>query len=173
VGRMDYRSTISAFTLGPNADSKIGRGGVGFRRGGQSKGWFCVHYGGPGNGKKVQSTETPLDDKAHVLTGFFDKPKATIRTFIDGKKTPATERDAADLAMDPVGYVQIGGHGILDPPGDPGAEWFFSGQIAEIVVFDRLLTSDEFNVVGWYLQEKYRLKGALANPNNSSGKAPD
>jgi hypothetical protein len=164
VGQMDHRSTISAFTLGPNADSRIGRGGVGFRRGGNDKGWFCVHYGGPGNGKKVQTTESPLDAGFHVLSGFFNKPGASIRTHIDGKKTPATERDAADLPMEPVGYIQMGGHGILDPPGDPGAEWFFAGHIAELIVYDRLLPSKEFNAVGWHLQTKYGLKGGFTKP---------
>ncbi len=165
VGRMDQRSTISAFTLGPNADSKIGRGGVGFRRGGNDKAWFTVHYGGPGNGKKVQSTETPLDTKHHVLSAFFDKSKASVRMSIDGKKTDATERDADSLPLlDPIRFVQIGGHGILDPPGDPGAEWFFSGQIAEIVVFNRILEQEESNTVGWYLQNKYGLKGAFVKP---------
>ena len=33
----------------------------------------------------------------------------------------ATLRDRSKLPLDPINFVQIGGHGILDPPGDPGA----------------------------------------------------
>lgn len=165
VGKMDRVGTISAFTLGPNADSKIGRGGVGFRRGGADQSWFQVHYGGPGNGKKVQAHESPLDSKHHILSGIFEKQKASIRTHVDGKATGAKERDKdAKPLMDPVGYVQIGGHGILDAPGDPGSEWYFAGEIAEIVVFNRVLGDDEFHAVGWYLQRKYGLKGSFEKP---------
>lgn len=159
VGKMDRVKTISAFTLGPNADSKIGRGGVGFRRGGADQSWFQVHYGGPGNGKKVQAHESPLDNKHHILSGFFEKQKASIKTHVDGKPTGAKERDNdVKPLMDPVGYVQIGGHGILDPPGDPGSEWYFAGEIAELVVFNRILSDDEFHAVGAYLQQKYGLQ---------------
>ena len=58
---------------------------------------------------------------------------------VDGRQTGTKLRDESTLPLDPINFIQVGGHGILDPPGDPGAEWFFNGLIAEVVVFDRIL----------------------------------
>ncbi len=172
VAKMDERAAISPLTLSATADSKTGRGGLGIRRGGNVKGWFCVHYGGPGNGAKVQSTEPPLAPGFHILAVNFDKPASKLRMTVDGNPAGESMRDTANLALDDIRFIQIGGHGILDPPGEPGSEWYFGGQIAEIVVFDRILTNDakadaadnEFNAVGHYLQAKYGLKGAFVKP---------
>ena len=83
----------------------------------------------------------------------------------DGRPSGATLRDKANLPLEPIRFVQIGGHGILDSPGDPGAEWFFNGEIAEVLVFDRILekngSASPFNAVGIYLQRKYGLSGAF------------
>jgi hypothetical protein len=163
VASMSGTSTISPLTLSATADSKTGRGGVGIRRGGQSDSWFCVHYGGPGNGKKIQSHESKLDTQFHILSITFDKHKSELKMVVDGKSTGTKLRDHSKLPLDPIRFVQVGGHGILDPPGDPGAEWFFNGQIAEIIVFDQIIGEDPgtglFAAVGSYLQEKYRIRG--------------
>lgn len=168
VVSMSGLSTISPLTLGATADSKTGRGGVGIRRGGKSDSWFCVHYGGPGNGKKIQSHESKLDTAFHILTVNFDKHKSELKMIVDGKPTGTKLRDQSKLPLEPIRFVQVGGHGLLDPPGDPGAEWFFNGQIAEIIVFDRILGDDPgagaFAAVGNYLQQKYHLRGNFITP---------
>mgnify|MGYP006181135093 CR=1 FL=1 len=168
VASMPFVPTISPLTLSATADSKTGRGGLGIRRGGKSDGWFCVHYGGPGNGKKIQSQESKLDTKFHILTVRFDKHKSELEMIVDGKNTGTKLRDQSKLPLDPIRFIQVGGHGILDPPGDPGAEWFFNGQIAEILVFDRILGNDPkigpFAAVGNYLQRKYRIRGDFIKP---------
>lgn len=163
VASMPFIPTISPMTLSATADSKTGRGGLGIRRGGKSDSWFCVHYGGPGNGKKIQSHESKLDTKFHILTVKFDKHKSELRMIVDGKDTGTELRDESTLPLDPIQFIQVGGHGILDPPGDPGAEWFFNGLIAEIVVFDSILGNDPskgaYGAVGNYLQRKYGISG--------------
>ncbi len=163
VTSMPYIPIISPMTLSATADSKTGRGGLGIRRGGKSDSWFCVHYGGPGNGKKIQSHESKLDTKFHILTVRFDKHKSELEMIVDGRQTGTKLRDESTLPLDPINFIQVGGHGILDPPGDPGAEWFFNGKIAEIIVFDRILGDDPkagpFAEVGKYLQKKYSLSG--------------
>ncbi len=82
---------------------------------------------------------------------------------VDGRQTGTKLRDESTLPLNPINFIQVGGHGILDPPGDPGAEWFFNGKIAEIIVFDRIIGDNPkagtFSEVGKYLQKKYSLPG--------------
>lgn len=172
VGRWDQKNAISPLTLGPNGGFKRGRGGVGIRRGSDAKGWFAVHNGGVGNAESLQTNEPWVDTKPHLFVVEFDKKKASVRMFLDAAQQDARVNHSSTLPLDPVRFVQVGGHGLLDAPGEPGAEWFFSGEIAEIVVFNRLLTRDgsdefegnEFNAVGWYLNDKYGLSGNFGEP---------
>ena len=87
---------------------------------------------------------------------------------VDGKPTGTKLRDQSKLSLDPIHFVQVGGHGVLDPPGDPGAEWFFNGHIAEILGFDRILGENPgigpYAAVGNYLQKKYRIRGNFITP---------
>lgn len=171
VARMNHAATISPLTLGPNANAASGRGGVGLRRGGNANGWFCVHNGGDGNIQRLQSTEPPLNDHYHVLTVVFDKPRGSLEMYVDGVNQQAGARDSSTRELDPVKYIQVGGHGLLNKPGS-GSEWFFGGQIAEVLVYNQVLANDgsrhqgsnPFNAVGWYLQNKYRLGGNFIEP---------
>ena len=166
VAKMSSVPTISPMTLSATADSKTGRGGLGIRRGGNADSWFCVHYGGPGNGKKIQSQESKLDTKFHILTVNFDKHKSELKMIVDGQETGTELRDKSTLPLEPINYIQIGGHGILDPAGDPGSEWFFNGIIAEIIVFNKIIGEDPENgpyaAVGNYLQTKYGISGKFS-----------
>ncbi len=172
VAKMNYQSASSMITLGPNADFKTGRGGVGIRRGSNSKAWFTVHNGGDGSVDRLQSIEPPLDEAFHILSVTFDKSKQKISMYVDGKLHTDTIRNSSPRSLNPVKYIQIGGQGLLDPAKDPGAEWFFGGEIAEVLVFNRKLTQgkslvlseNEFNAVGWYLKEKYKLPAEYKKP---------
>ena len=170
VAKMSSVPTISPMTLSATADSKTGRGGLGIRRGGKSDSWFCVHYGGPGNGKKIQSKESELDTKFHILTVIFDKHKSELNMIVDGQETGTELRDNSTLPLDPINYIQIGGHGILDAAGDPGSEWFFNGLIAEIIVFNKIIGKDPkigpYAAVGNYLQTKYGISGKFSKPRS-------
>ncbi|MEM7234443.1 MAG: LamG-like jellyroll fold domain-containing protein [Planctomycetota bacterium] len=172
VCRWEQRPASSLITLGPNANTKVGRGGVGLRRGRASKSWFTVHNGGDGNVERLQTKEPPLDDRYHVLCVVFDKRKSSIRMFVDGRDAGAELRDGSTIPLDPIRYIQLGGHGILDAPGNAGSEWFFGGELAEIVVYQRALSSgdsrvleeNELGAVGWYLQTKYGFSGMYREP---------
>ena len=170
VAKMSSVSTISAITLSATADSKRGRGGLGIRRGGNAESWFCVHYGGPGNGKKIQSHESKLNTKFHILTVIFDKHRSELKMIIDGHDTGTELRDKSTLPLNPINYIQLGGHGILDPPGDPGSEWFFNGMIAEIIVFDKIIGENpekgSYASVGYYLQTKYGISGKFSQASS-------
>ena len=170
VAKMSSVPTISPMTLSATADSKTGRGGLGIRRGGKSDSWFCVHYGGPGNGKKIQSKESKLDTRFHILTVIFDKHKSELNMIVDGQETGTELRDNSTLPLDPINYIQIGGHGILDAAGDPGSEWFFNGLVAEIIVFDKIIGKDPkigpYAAVGNYLQTKYGIFGKFSKPSS-------
>jgi len=115
---------------------------VGIRRGGDGKGWFAVHNGSNGSAEKLQTSEPLADDKPHLFTAVFDKRKGIIRMYLDGKDQRVQANHSSTMPLDPVRFVQVGGHGLLDVPGEPGAEWFFGGEIAEILVFNRLLSND-------------------------------
>ncbi len=172
VARWNHAGGLCPFLISPSGDSRSGRGGVAIRRGRDPKGWFCVHNGGAGGVERLQTTEPPLDDEFHVLAVTFDKSSASIRMFLDGALQNESIRHGSKLPLDPVRFIQIGGQGLLEPAGAPGSEWYFGGQIAEIVVFDRVLSRssgdryalDEFGAVGWYLQEKYGLEGRFEKP---------
>jgi hypothetical protein len=47
-------------------------------------------------------------------------------------------------------------------------EQAWQGNIAELVIFDRVLSDSEANEVGSYLQDKYGITGAYAIPEPSS-----
>lgn len=172
VGRWNTTSAMNALTLSPTGGFETGRGGVALRRGTAGAGWFAVHNGGVGNVERLQTNEPKLDDKPHVLAAIFDKAKEQIALFRDGELQQSVIRNRSKLPLDPIAYIQIGGHGLPDSPGDRGSEWFFGGQIAEILVFDRVLSRDgsahvstnEFNAIGWYLQNKYGLPGKFVEP---------
>ena len=166
VARWQHHAAMAPLLLSPTANFKTGRGGVAIRRGSNPRGWFGVHNGGPGNAERLQTVEPNVDDRFHIFAATFDKRDAKIRMFLDGKDQRVTARNSSKLKLNPIRYVQIGGQGLLDAPGNRGSEWYFGGQIAEIVVFNRLLKNDgtpdaetnEFNAIGWYLQKKYSLK---------------
>jgi sialidase-1 len=171
VGKWDRKSAMAPLTLGPSADSRTGRGGLAIRRGSNANGWLCWHNGGDGSGENIQTQEPPLDADFHALSAIFDKSRISIRMFVDGLDQKVPLRNSAPIPMDPVRYIQIGGQGIMDAPG-AGSEWFFGGQIAEIIVYNRVLSSapgpdtekNEMNAVNWYLQEKYGLRGSFILP---------
>lgn len=57
-----------------------------------------------------------------------------------------------------------------------GAASFVDGRIAEVLIYDKPLTSDEYNAVGFYLQERYGIDGSfvfvasqLPTPEPSTG----
>ena len=169
VARWEHHGAMAPLVLSPRADHASGRGGVAIRRGGDPRGWFGVHNGGSGNVDRLQTIEPKVDDQYHVFAAVFDKPARAIRMFLDGRDQQVSIRNSSAAKLDVIQYVQIGGQGLRDAPGERGSEWYFGGQIAEIVVFDRLLKNDgspdteenEFNAVGWYLQQKYALTGAF------------
>ena len=52
--------------------------------------------------------------------------------------------------------------------GNPNGEQAWQGNIAELVIFNRVLSDSEANEVGSYLQDKYGITGAYAIPEPSS-----
>ena len=139
VARWRRHGAMAPLVLGPTANHRTGRGGVAIRRGGDPAGWFGVHNGGPGNVERLQTIEPKVDDHYHVFAAIFDKRVGLIRLFLDGKDQNVSIRNRSKVTLDPVTYVQIGGQGLLDAPGERGSEWYFGGQLAEIVVFNHIL----------------------------------
>ena len=112
-------------TLGPNSIR-------------QGSGWFALHNGADGVEKPNQRAWA--DAKPHLFTVEFDRRRAS-------GCVPRINRFM--LSLDPVRFVQVGGHGLLDAPGEPPRFWFLTDRF-------------RFNAVSWYLNDKYGLGGGSA-----------
>jgi hypothetical protein len=99
----------------------------------------------PGSGGHIAALT--LDAAANgglgQFTGFFD---GYARASIAGQTTNPQN-----------GPVDIGGSVY-------GTNTRFAGWLGDILIYNRVLTADERNRVGWYLQTKYGLAGAYRNP---------
>ena len=97
------------------------------------------------------------DGEGHVialsLAGTATGGNGAFTGWYDGKAgTPRSGRTSNPVN----GPVEIGG-------ASDNAGYRYAGTYGDILIYNRVLTDDERNDVGWYLQEKYGLKGAYRN----------
>jgi len=91
-----------------------------------------------------------LNNKPHISAAVVDRDGDTAYHYLDGG-TPATE-DITDFDS------QSNGNNLYIGRGQGGSDnW--KGSIAEIILYQGALTSDELNDVGYYLQQKYDVSG--------------
>ncbi|MGB0744704.1 MAG: sialate O-acetylesterase, partial [Opitutales bacterium] len=108
----------------------------------------------------------PIDRQFRILT--IQNPAGAMsdntRALLDGIRIkPSLVSSPGQLLNTGTGGIRIG-----DSEGDGGA--FFSGDIAEIILYDRDLTAAEANEVGHYLESKYGLKTSFVSDALNSGK---
>jgi hypothetical protein len=167
VGQVDELPASGVMLHSWNLGFDEGRAGVQFSRGGQA-GFFAAQWDviptGPVDlAKRAQTEDIPLDDQFHVMAVQFDKTTGEHDLVFDGTDTENGMVHDSTTGVDPHSYIQIGAIGVEGPNSDIG-EWHMNGHIAEVLVYDRLLSPDELNHVGYYLQTKYGLQGTFSPP---------
>jgi hypothetical protein len=145
---------------------------------GSGGGAFCImtsrpNVGGPGNlgysghgYEKFPYQEYTTDGvepnfgdgKIHVVTltlsGVSGGGNGTLTGHYDGSLKEIHNGTKNDVANGP---VSIGGS-------SSGADRRFAGAFGDIMIYNRALSDNERNRVGWYLQEKYSADGAYRDP---------
>lgn len=139
VNQKDRRDYESGFTVDMNwpstpAFSQLNIEGRGF-----------------GGAQNLAATSSPFGS-LHVVEATADPVLRKVRAFLDGK--PAGERALAPapLQMD---EITIGARYYTNGPGAQQVRGFLPGDLAEVLLFDRALSSDEAGAIRRYLDVKY------------------
>jgi len=89
-----------------------------------------------------------------TLDAAASSGKGQFSAFFDG----LTRRTAGGATATPTtGPVEVGGATSTDV-------YRYDGYIGDVIIYDRVLSGDELNAVGWYLQSRYGLAGYYQNP---------
>jgi len=105
---------------------------------------------------KNPAVSSNVDTSHHIFTlRDDDSQTVNVEAWIDGdsKGTSNTAKPGASVTVD-LGAAS---------PGQSWAQWL-SGDIAEVLLYNRPLNDTELNDVGLYLQDKYALSGAYTAP---------
>ncbi|MDA3923650.1 MAG: hypothetical protein PF904_03005, partial [Kiritimatiellae bacterium] len=106
----------------------------------------------------TNSTPNFSDGDAHVvaltLSDVVSGGNGTFIGYYDGEFTESHNGNTADPDNGP---VEIGGSFY-----HPSCR--FAGSFGDILIYDRVLSDDERNIVGWYLQEKYGVDSRYRKP---------
>ncbi len=91
---------------------------------------------------------------AVTLDAAANSGKGQFAAFFDG----FTRATVAGQTTSPVlGSVEIGGSSTI-------SSYRFDGFIGDVLIYNRVLSADERNRIGWYLQSRYGLEGAYTDP---------
>lgn len=106
----------------------------------------------------VNQTPNFGDGLGHVialqLAGVDTGGNGTFTSYYDGVTTSTRSGKTSNPANGP---VEIGGTDY-----SPSAR--YAGAFGDVLIYNRALSAEERNRVGWYLQTKYGLAGAYRNP---------
>lgn len=119
-------------------------------------GMFVAHHSGDGTtSTRLQTLNMAMDTNYHIVATVVNKAAADIEIILDGTNMNIGVNASLSntVLLDDISRVVVGAR-------NDGATWAFDGLIAELIVYDRILSESEMNEVGYYLQEKYGLAGA-------------
>jgi len=151
VGSGNPSSGGSAFTISTMRPNAGGPGNLGY---------FGRGYNPYPYDEYTSNSVTPNfgDGAGHVivlgLAGASTGGSGTFTGYYDGQITEVHNGVSSNPANGP---VEIGGSSTA---GDRR----YKGVFGDILIYNRLLTDEERNQVGWYLQVKYALDGSYLNP---------
>jgi len=94
------------------------------------------------------------DGALHILSATVDGPSGLFRAYFDG--VPALVPSFISATTPAVGPAQIGGS-------SSSRSRRFHGLIAEVVHYDRVLSTRQMHAIGHYLQHKYRIAGGYTD----------
>lgn len=136
------RTSINDYQSGMNVD--LGGGG------GDKFDTVNVEGCGSGGGKNLLETVFPFG-KFHLLTITSQPGDKGVKLFVDGIQQGARGRDCAALGFD---QLTLGARFFSNTPEAPYAQGFLEGDIAEVLIYDRILSDEERASVERYLQGK-------------------
>jgi tRNA A-37 threonylcarbamoyl transferase component Bud32 len=114
-------------------------------------------FGGP---KNLLNTPIPFDT-LHVLEAVMAPGK--VQLFLDGKFSGERPFQPAPLRLD---EITVGARYYTYGPGPQQVRGFLHGDIAEVLVYNRVLSDDETGAVRQYLDGKYaRLRHDAVEPD--------
>lgn len=148
AGRRDYET---GFTLDMNAGASFTFNQVN------------VEGRGFGGARNLLTSSTPFG-RLHVLEAVANPARKAVRLVVDGKPAAARPFAPAPLRMD---EVTVGARYYTNGPGPQQVRGHLTGDIAEILLFNRVLTDEETQAVRRYLDAKHAalreaLPGTLA-----------
>ena len=118
---------------------------------------FCTRRVEPGKGHSVDLETEPFIRKGQWYRATGVRHSGTVSLYVDD----AESADVSRREPEPIDINNAAGFKIGDM--DESLSGSLNGSIAEVLVFDRALTSDEVRVGHDYLRQKYLLDDAV-NP---------
>lgn len=107
---------------------------------------------GFGGAVDVMGDEHPLTT-FHVLSTTLTPGKAGVKLFVDGKPSGSRDRTPGELRADELRLGVRHYSNTTRPTFDQG---YFDGDIAEVLLYDRVLSDEERKLVEKYLTDKHR-----------------
>lgn len=132
----DYTSGLN-IDLGPAASSKFSVLNV------EGKGF--------GGARNLRTAESPFGQTVTLELTSGEASKS-IALAVDGKEEGSRPREGAPLSMD---EITVGARYYNNGPGPQRVDGHLRCDIAEVLVYDRLLSADELRSVRAYLSTKY------------------
>jgi putative heme-binding domain-containing protein len=125
---------------------------------------------GFGGARNLLSASSPFGT-LHILEAVAAPDKKTVQLFLDGQ--PAGARPFAPAALR-VDEITVGARCYTNGPGPQQVRGFLPGDIAEVLLYNRVLTPAETSQVRQYLERKHaKLKAALPVALKQAGLLPE
>jgi hypothetical protein len=107
---------------------------------------------------RLQTSPIAIDANHHIFANVVDKTATSMKLFLDGVNLQVdivgtNAGGGSNAALDDVTRVELGGYF----PGSAHAGGWLGGDIAEILVFDNVLTDDELVGITHILGERWGL----------------
>ncbi|HVU86664.1 MAG TPA: ThuA domain-containing protein [Pirellulales bacterium] len=126
-----------------------------------------VEGAGFGGARDLKAARTPLLQITHLCVTSAVGTAGT-KLYVDGQPAGQRDRTAGRIAMDQLTLgARYYGNGEA-----PHTQGFFTGEIAEVLVYDRVLADQERAEVGKYLTAKYGVGRAVDAPPAQAGFKP-
>jgi len=124
---------------------------------------------GFGGARNLLSTPSPFGT-LHTLECVVDPTSRRVRLVVDGKAQGEREFAPSELTMDD---ITLGARFYTNEPNQPQqVRGFFHGDLAEVLLYNRVLPETEADQVRKYLDQKHRgLRDALPRELNLGGGA--
>lgn len=107
---------------------------------------------GFGGAVDVMGDEHPLTT-FHLLSTTLTPGKTGVKLYVDGKASGSRDRTAGELRADELRLGVRHYSNTAQPTFDQG---YFDGDIAEVLLYDRVLSDEERKLVEKYLSDKHR-----------------